>query len=234
MKTILSIIFICLSLSELCFAQGTSWAHFNNKFDSLGLQDLVNQAPAGNCRQPQYIEQVQAFLLTAVDYYQFIPAANGVFVQKQEIDSEGKPKQLELSSCFVEALFSAVMPDVLKVHAALKGDRKAVIRIFSTFMTERETSHDPQDMHAIRTTKLAMIAHSLLAVSSIRACDFSQDPLIFLSATYYLQSLIDIVYSGMGSFSFVRADACATKTYNQNPKNYYRFVSEKAIQLWGS
>ena len=233
LKILSATLFGILLIGEVSFADNSFYSHVLSKFDSVELQQVVALAPAGHCTDPQYIEQVKFFLSSSVDFFNFVPALNGAFSWQQHQASKGeKPFELKLNTCFVEALFLAVIPDLIKVEKSFKDDEKFKIKILTEVTNERDFLKDKKDIYAVSTIKRAAYAYSLLAFSQIRTCDFQQDPLLFLSGTSKLQSFSDQVYGGMWLMAFIRGDECSQSFYKANQRNYMDLVNQKINQNW--
>lgn len=233
MKIFSATLFAIFLIGEASFADNSFYSHVLSKFDSVELQQVVALAPAGNCTDPQYVEQVKFFLASSVDFYNFIPALNGAFSWQQYQATKGEtPFTVKLSTCFVEALFSAVLPDVLKVEKSFKDNEKFKIKIISEVTNEGDSLKDKKDLYAFSTVKRAAYAYSLLAFSQIRTCDFQQDPLVFLSGTSKLQSFLDFIYGGTWLMVFVRGDECALNFHKANRWHYLDILKQKVNQTW--
>ncbi len=231
----LKVLFSILFLIELGFAQKNFSDEMKESFDTQVLQELVEQAPVGDCRNPKYIEQVKFFLASSVDYQRFAPNSIGAFLVHRIESIGGKPAPINLNACFVEAMFFAILPDVVKADKELRADRKFLIKLWAEFTHQRETDNlkEAREVKVAGVMKQAYFANNLLSLSQIRSCNFAQDPFMYLAATAQLQAFIDNMFSGMGSLSYPGGDPCVRQLYNSDPKNYLNNVNSKLHELWG-
>lgn len=230
----LKILFSILLFGKLAFAQKSFSDQMKDNFDTQALRELVENAPVGDCRNPQYVEQVKFFLASSVDYQKFSPASTGAFLVHRVEAMGGKPAPINLSPCFVEAMFFAVMPDVIKVNSQVMADRKFLIKIWSEFAVKHNGDFlkDPKDVHAISIAKQASFANTLLSLSQIRSCDFPNDPYMFVAATSLLQGFIHRVFSGMGSLAYTEGDRCEGELFKADTQNHVKKIINKLHELW--
>lgn len=230
----LRIFFSILLLSKVSFAEKNFSDQMKENFDTQALNELLEKAPIGDCRNPEYVEQVRFFLASSADYQRFSPASTGAFLVHRVEALGGKPAPINLNPCFVEAMFFAIIPDVIKVNKQVREDRKFLVKIWAEFAINRggDSLKDTKDVQAVSVSKQASFANTLLSMSQIRSCDFQNDPYMYVAATTQLQAFIDRVFSGMGSLAYAGGDQCISQLYKADPQNYLNRVVNRLNELW--
>ena len=231
--------FILLFLvTQFCLAEPANLSKENEVYDNANLIELVQEgkriSDAGeSCRQSGYVNNVKLFYLSAIDFYEFISEAERAHHLERSTYSTGNKRSLELNSCFAEASLMAVIPEVNTALSFIRKNPESGMRVAGTLVANWEILKQPADLALLRTSKMAASMYSIFSLGHIAACNFKQDPFLYLSALDRLQMLFHVVYRTKDILNFIAFDECAIDAMNAHPNDYNQVSQKKAIQYFG-
>ena len=235
-QALLSIFFLILFVPTSSFAQKI-W-NLEEALDLEVLKELVVQgqtlqSTGQSCRSANYVNSVKMFYLSAINFYDFIDKTNHSYELGRLTSKNPETKVLELNSCFIEASYFAVMPDV---HAAIKYINENVENarwVQGALLVNWEMLKRESDLRLLRTSKMAASMKIILTLGHASQCDFKDNPYVFASGNYNLHRLFSFMFRTKEILILPRMDKCDIEMINAHTNDYDSVMLKKAHEFWG-
>lgn len=228
---------LILTFSSVGFADFTNPEIF--KFiDIQTLNELIQKGKeissnGESCRSQNYVHSIKLFYLSAAQSHDFVRAANNLRGHEPNYIVSKRNHYFTLNKCFVEASFFAVMPDVQSALEHMIRNPHSTLRVSSVLLANWDILKLPEDQNLLHKANLTAAIFATLSLGQISACDFSDNPDLYASASYKLEMFFNALYKTRSNISKLPVDGCLINFQLANLKNYQSLMMKKSQQYWG-